>query len=371
MTQSTAIPALFQPFTLRKVTFRNRIVLSPMCQYSADDGFVNDWHISHHSRFALGGVGGAVMVASGVTREGRITPGCLGIYQDAHIEGLSRVVGIYQRQGIPVGIQLAHAGRKASAAVPFEGAAPLANCQPEKAWQIVAPSAIPLNADWPTPHALTHADIESLIDAFGAAAKRAVSAGFDFVEIHGAHGYLIHSFLTTVSNTREDAWGGDLQGRMRFALRIADAVRANVPTDMPVFYRASSVDGIEGGMELEDTVMLARELKAHGVDVIDCSSGGISGASGRATNPPSPGYLVPYAKAVRKDAEIATMTVGLITEADHANRIIEDGDADLVAMGRGLLADSNFAYHAAIALGHPEPHTVLPPNYGFFLKRRG
>jgi 2,4-dienoyl-CoA reductase-like NADH-dependent reductase (Old Yellow Enzyme family) len=370
MTQSSAVPALFQPLTLRNVTFPNRIVVSPMCQYCAEDGFVNDWHISHHSRFALGGVGGAVLEASGVTRDGRITPGCLGIYLDAHIEGLSRVVGIYKRQGIPVGIQLAHSGRKGSAAVPLEGAAPLANCQPEKAWETVAPSAIPLNDSWPTPRALTQDEIESLIEAFGAAAKRAVAAGFDFVEIHGAHGYLMHSFLTALSNTRDDEWGGDLQGRMRFVLKIAEAVRASVPADMPVFYRASSVDGIEGGMELEDTIILARELKARGIDLIDCSSGGISGASGRASNPPSPGYLVPYAKAVRKEAEIPTMTVGLITEADHANRIIEDGDADLVAMGRGLMADPNFPYHAAIALGHPEPHTVLPPAYGFFLKRK-
>jgi len=370
MSDASTLPALFQPFQLHKVTFRNRIVVSAMCQYCADDGFINDWHIAHHGRFALGGVGGAVVEASGVTRDGRITPGCLGIYRDEHVAGLRQITDIYHRQNTPVGIQLAHSGRKGSAAVPLEGAAPLAGDRPELAWQTVAPSAIPLNDTWPTPHALTDAEIEALIAAFAAAARRAVAAGFDFVEIHGAHGYLIHSFLTSVSNTRDDAWGGDLAGRMRFALRITEAVRAVVPADMPVFYRASSVDGIPGGMELEDTIVLARELKARGVDVVDCSSGGISGASGRATQPPSPGYLVPYASAVRKEAGIATMTVGLITEAEHANRIIADGDADLVAMGRGLLADPNFPYHAALALGHPEPHTVLPPAYGFFLKRR-
>lgn len=365
-----SVPELFTPFTVRGVRFANRLVVSPMCQYSAQDGFVNGWHLAHHGRFALGGVGGAILEASGVTREGRITPGCLGIYQDAHIEGLHQVVEVYHAQGIPVGIQLAHAGRKGSAATPHQGAAPLAHSDPEAAWQAVAPSAIALGDNWPVPRELHGDEIAMLIDAFAAAAARAVAAGFDFVEIHGAHGYLIHSFLTALSNQRQDEWGGDLQGRMRFALSIARAIRKVVPTEYPVFYRASSEDGIEGGMELAHTVELARALKQCGVDLIDCSSGGISGASGRASVPPSPGYLVPYARAVREGADMATMAVGLITEAEQANAVISEGHADLVAMGRGLLADPNFPYHAAIALGHPEPHSVLPPQYGFFLRRR-
>ncbi|TCO77100.1 NADH:flavin oxidoreductase/NADH oxidase [Chromatocurvus halotolerans] len=365
------MPALFTPFTLRDVTFRNRLVVSAMCQYASEDGFINDeWHLAHHGRFALGGVGGAILEASGVTAEGRITPGCLGIYKDEHVPGLKKVVDIYHAQGIPVGIQLAHAGRKASAATPLNGAKPLVDSDPDAAWQAVAPSAIPLTEDWPTPHALEASEIDDLIVSFANATQRALDAGFDFVEIHGAHGYLIHSFLTPLSNQRGDQWGGDLAARMRFPLAVTDAVRKTVPKGYPVFYRASSVDGVDGGMELEDTIELSRQLKARGVDLIDCSSGGITGASGRAKAPPSPGYLVPYARAVRDGADMPTMAVGLITEAEQANSVVVDGNADLVAMARGLLADPNFPYHAAIELGHPEPHTLLPAMYGMVLKRR-
>lgn len=363
------VPALFTPFELRGVTFRNRIVVSAMCQYMAEDGFVNDWHHAHHSRFALGGVGGACLEASGITRTGRITPGCLGIYRDEHTAGLESVVGIYHRQNIPVGIQLAHAGRKASAATPAKGAAPLATSHPDEAWEAVAPSAIPLTPDWPAPRALTGAEIDELVASFAHAARRAVAAGFDFVEIHGAHGYLIHSFLTTLSNQREDQWGGDLTARMRFPLAVARAVREVVPDDMPVFYRASSEDGVEGGVTIEDTVALAAELRSCGVDLMDCSSGGITGASGRASMPPAPGYLVPFARRVRAEAALPTMAVGLITQAGQANDIIVNGDADLVAMARGLLADPNFPYHAAAALGHPEASAVLPSSYAMVLKR--
>ncbi|MEM9758975.1 MAG: NADH:flavin oxidoreductase/NADH oxidase [Pseudomonadota bacterium] len=364
-----ALPALFTPFTIRGVTFPNRIIVSAMCQYSAEDGFINEWHRAHHGRFALGGVGGAVLEASGVTRDGRITPGCLGIYCDEHIPGLRSIVEIYHSQSKPVGIQLAHAGRKGSAATPARGAAPLAQDYPDEAWETVAPSAIPLTQDWPTPRPLHEDEIEALIESFAEAARRALQAGFDFVEIHGAHGYLIHSFLTTLSNQRGDAWGGDFGARMRFPLAVARAVRRVVPVDFPVFYRASSEDGVDGGMTLDDTVALARALRDEGVDLMDCSSGGITGASGRASVPPSPGYLVPYARRVRQEGELPTMAVGLITQPDQANAIIESGDADLVAMARGLLANPNFAYHAATALGHPEPAEILPQNYALFLKR--
>lgn len=366
----SSVPALFTPFSLRGVTFKNRIVLSAMCQYASEDGFVNDWHRAHHSRFALGGVGGAILEASGITRDGRITPGCLGIYLDEHIEGLKSVVDIYHRQGVPVGIQLAHAGRKASAATPVNGAGPLVNGYPDDMWVAVAPSAIPLTPDWPEPRALETAEVHALVDSFAAAALRALEAGFDFVEIHGAHGYLIHSFLTTLSNTRDDEWGGDdLAGRMRFPLAIAKAVRAVLPDDFPVLYRTSSEDGVEDGVTIEDTVALAKALKDAGVDLVDCSSGGITGASGRASVPPSPGYLVPFAERVRKEANLATMAVGLITEAVQANKIIEDGNADLVAIARALVANPNFPFHAAEALGHPAAYTLLPENYAWFLKR--
>ncbi len=367
--EGQALPALFTPFSLRGVTFSNRIVLSAMCQYSAEDGFVDHWHRAHHSRFALGGVGAAVLEASGVTRDGRITPGCLGIYLDEHVEGLASVVDIYHRQGIPVGIQLAHAGRKASAATPVNGAGPLANGFADQQWEAVAPSAIPLTPDWPAPRALQTEEVHALVQAFADAARRALEAGFDFVEIHGAHGYLIHSFLTTLSNQREDEWGGDFTARMRFPLAIARAVRDLVPDDFPVFYRTSSEDGVDGGMTIEDTVVLSQALKAAGVDLMDCSSGGITGASGRASVPPSPGYLVPFARRVREEADLATMAVGLISDPQQANQIIENGDADLVAMGRALVADPNFPYHAAAALGHPAPHKLLSDKYAWFLER--
>lgn len=365
------VPMLFRPFSLRGVTFGNRIVVTPMCQYSADDGYAANWHFAHHGRFSLAGVGAAVIEATGVTRDGRITPGCLGIYEDGHIEGLSRITAIYHEQRIPVGIQLAHAGRKASAAVPLQGAAPLVDCDPSNAWQAVAPSAIALADSWPVPRALAESDIEAIIEAFGKAAERAVESGFDFVEIHGAHGYLIHSFLAPLSNRRQDHWGGDsLENRMRFALRIAERIRGILPEDMPLFYRASVVDGVDGGVTIDETIALAGELRKRGVDIMDCSSGGISGPSGRALVPPSPGYLVPYAKQVKEAASIPTMAVGLIIEPQQAEAIIAEGSADLVAIGRQLLDDPNFPFHAAQALGHPDPFSILPASYGFFLSRR-
>lgn len=365
------IPALFQPFRLRSVTFPNRIVVTPMCQYCAEDGHAVLWHFSHHAHFALAGVGGAVVEATAVTRDGRITPGCLGIYLDEHVEGLRRIVAIYHDQGIPVGIQLAHAGRKASAAVPLKGAAPLVQSDPPAAWEAIAPSAIALDEGWPVPREASDSDIEAILEAFALAAERAVAAGFDFVEIHGAHGYLVNSFFSPIANQRDDKWGGEAaDNRMRFPLAVADVMRRRLPDSMPLFYRTSAVDGIEGGITMDDTIVLAKHLKTHGVDLIDCSSGGISGPSGRAFERPGPGYLVPYARQVRKEGDIATMAVGLIVEPQQADAVIANGDADLVAMGRQLLAEPNFPYHAAQALQHPRPESVLPESYAFFLERR-
>ena len=362
------LPFLFRPLTIRAVTFRNRIILSPMCQYCAQDGHAGAWHFAHHGRFSLGGIGGALVEASAVTRDGRITPGCLGVYDDSQLPGLRQIVSIYHAQTIPVGIQLAHSGRKGSAAVPLKGAAPL---DPSQAWETVSASAIAMMQGWPTPRALDERGIEDLIAAFAAAAARAVAAGFDFVEIHGAHGYLINSFLSPLGNHRRDRWGGEsLENRMRLALRVTEAIRNVLPQGMPLFYRTSSVDGIEGGVSLEDTVALARELRIRGTDLIDCSSGGITGPSGRALTQPSPGYLVPYARGVRSDAQISTMAVGLIVTAAQAEEVIASGSADLVALGRQLLDDPNFAYHAARELGHPRPFEVLPAAYAFFLERR-
>jgi 2,4-dienoyl-CoA reductase-like NADH-dependent reductase (Old Yellow Enzyme family) len=372
----TELPPLFKPLTVRRVTFRNRIVVSPMCQYCSTEGLVNEWHVRHHSRFALGGVGGAFVEASGVTRNGRITPGCLGIWSDHHIAGLREIVAIYHRQGIPIGIQLAHSGFKGSAATPlFEknpmhAAKPLAEVRPDDAWETVAPSAISLIKDYPVPRALEPRQIEQLIESFAAAAQRALEAGFDMVEIHGAHGYLVNEFFSPLINQRHDEWGGDLARRMRFPLRVVEAVREVIPPDMPLFYRLSAEDVVEGGVRLPDTIELARALKSSGVDVVDCSSGGIDGPSGRGSAPFGPGYLVPYASAIRREAEVSTMAVGMIDTASLANGVIARGDADLVAMGRGLMADPNFPYHAALELNHPEPHDVIPHEYSFYLKRK-
>lgn len=366
---SPSAPALFTPFSVRSVTFRNRMVVTPMCQYIAADGHAVRWHRSHHGRFALSGVGGALVESTGISADGRITPGCLGIWDDSHIEGLREIVAIYRDQGVPVGIQLSHAGRKASAAVPLEGAAPLTNSGDPRAWEAVAPSAIPLTDGWPVPRALESNEIVALVELFGRAAERAVAAGFDFVEIHGAHGYLINSFVSPLSNRRTDEWGGNEQGRFRLPLAIARRMREALPAGMPLFYRTSAEDGLKGGVTIDTTVRLAAALKQCGVDLIDCSSGGIAGASGRAARASAPGYLVPYAEQVRREANIATMAVGLIVEPRQAERIVAEGRADLVAMGRQLLDEPNFPHRAAVELGLDDPHALLPTSYAFFLSR--
>lgn len=372
---STELPALFRPLTIRGLTFRNRVVVSPMCQYCSTEGFVNEWHLRHHARFALGGVGGAFVEASGVTRNGRITPGCLGIWSDDHIVGLKEIVAIYHRESIPVGMQLAHSGAKGSVSTPFEknpddANKPLFRVRPAEAWHACGPSAVTLIPGYPLPHALAQSQIEELIAAFVAAARRALHAGFDLIEIHGAHGYLLGEFFSPLTNRRDDEWGGDLARRMQFPLKVAEAVRNAIPANMPLFYRTSVEDGVEGGVQLADSIALAGELKKRGVDLIDCSAGGINGPSGRGAFPMGPGYLLPYASAIRSEAHVAAMAVGMIDTSSLANAAIERGDADLVAMGRGLMADPNFPYHAALELGHPEPHDVLPLEYSFYLKRK-
>lgn len=362
----TDIP-LFTPLTLRGVTFRNRVLLAPMCQYRAIDGLPGRWHRSHHGRLALSGLGGALFEATAVLPEGRITPGCLGLWSDAHAEALRVLVASYHDEGTMVGIQLAHAGRKASAATPFDGARPLP-ADDARAWVSVAPSAIAFGPDWQVPHELDEAEIRAIIAAFAAAGRRAMAAGFDFVEIHAAHGYLINSFCSPISNQRADDWGG--AHRHRFATEIARALRAALPDTMPIFCRISQEDGVDGGITLADSVALAAALHAEGVDVIDCSSGGISGPSGGGSAPPAAGYLVPGAARIRSEAGVATMAVGLIMDGALANRIIADGQADLVAVGRELLADPAFVHRAAVALGHPDPYDLLPEGLGFWLKRR-
>jgi 2,4-dienoyl-CoA reductase-like NADH-dependent reductase (Old Yellow Enzyme family) len=366
---------LFSPLALRGVTARNRVAVSPMCQYSARDGHVTEWHDAHHARFALGGVGIAFVEATGVEARGRITHGCTGIWSDAHVAGLSRVVQLYKRHGVVPGIQIAHAGRKASSQRPWEGGGPLAAkdaARGDAPWETVGPSPEPMGEGWHSPHPLSASEIVDVIGAFAAAARRARQAGFEALEIHGAHGYLVHSFLSPISNRRNDAYGGDLARRMRFALEVAEAVRAEWPAHLPLFYRASSVDGVEGGLVIEDTVELAKALKARGVDVIDCSSGGVLGptvtSAGRAR--PKQGFQVPYAERVRRDARLMTMCVGMVRDADYAEAIVARGRADIVALGRELLYNPNWALHAAEALGVDPEYASWPVQYTWSLSRR-
>jgi 2,4-dienoyl-CoA reductase-like NADH-dependent reductase (Old Yellow Enzyme family) len=367
-----AMPALFSPLTLRGLTLRNRVVLSPMCQYSAVDGAVQDWHRQHHARFAAGGLALGFVEATGVTRDGRITHGCTGIWNDGQVPGLRGIVEIYHGHGAACGIQIGHAGRRASAERPWDGAAPIKadKTGPEPPWERVAPSAVPEREGYPAPRALTEAEIDELIAAFAAAARRASAAGFDVVEIHGAHGYLIHSFFSPHSNRRSDAFGGSLERRMRFPLLVAEAVRAAWPAEKPLFYRASFVDGVPDGTTAADTIALARALKARGVDLIDCSSGGMAGSVSLSTGRLQPGFQVPYAAAVRREAQVASMAVGAIVEPQQAEAIVADGKADLVAIGRQFMAEPHWLYRAALELGHPEPDGVLVKNYAFYLARR-
>ncbi|MGD9511495.1 MAG: NADH:flavin oxidoreductase/NADH oxidase [Geminicoccaceae bacterium] len=363
-------PQLFTPLRLRGLELRNRIVASPMCQYSAVQGAVQDWHLAHHARFALGGFGAAFVEATAVTRDGRITHGCTGLWEDGQIEGMARIASMYRAHGVTPAIQLGHAGRRASQSRPWEGNQPLALGGPDPAWQTVGPSALPEREGYPVPHVLSAVEIDEIVEAFRAATLRARRAGFAMVEIHGAHGYLLHSFFSPIPNRREDEFGGSLERRMHVPLLVAEAVRAAWPAELPLFYRVSAVDGVEGGVTIEDTVALAKALKERGIDVIDCSSGGVSGPATLATRKIRQGYQVPYAEAVRHDAEIATMAVGAIISPVLAESVLASGKADLIALGRELMADPNWPYHAACELGMERPWQVLPDKFAFYLERR-
>jgi len=349
-------PQLFEPVSFRSVTARNRVVVAPMCQYSADDGFGSDWHVQHLGARAMGGAGIVFTEATAVDAIGRITPGCLGLWNDEHTAVLKRLANIITLGGAVPAIQIAHAGRKASCHTPWEGGAPIA--LEKGGWRPVAPSPIAFNQDGIEPIALSTAQIAEVIGQFAATAKRALEAGFKVVEIHGAHGYLGHSFLSPISNKRNDAYGGDLKGRARFLMETIDAVRAVWPADLPLFVRLSCADYKDGGLTITDTVELSRMLAKRGdVDLIDCSSGGITPD----VRPPSlhPGYQVPFAEAVKHGAGIPTGAVGLIQEPDHAAEIIANHRADLVFLARVLLADPAWPARAALALG-AKPDLPLP-----------
>lgn len=332
------MPHLFSSLKLRGVRLRNRIVMSPMCMYSAgEDGRATDWHLAHYLSRAVGGVGLILTEATAVEARGRISPADLGLWEDAQIAPLARIVRCCQEQGAAVGVQLAHAGRKAWSAK--RGVGPTTP---------VAPSAVPFDEGWRVPQALTVTEMGEIVAAFVAATRRAEAAGCDVVEIHAAHGYLLHEFLSPVSNRRDDDYGGALENRARLLLEVAEAVRAVWPVQKPLLVRVSATDWVEGGLTIEDQVQVARWLWERGVDVVDCSSGGIS-----PVGPPSvgAGYQVPFAAQIRRETEIGTMAVGLITTAEMADGIVREGQADLGALGRELLRQPYWPLHAAAALG--------------------
>ncbi len=367
-------PLLFTPLTLREVALRNRIVISPMCQYSAVDGIANDWHFAHLARFALGGAGLVFVEATAVHRDGRITHGDLGLWSDAQIPPLQRIAAFLKAQGAVPAIQLAHAGRKASMQRPWHGNGPIDDsdrARGEDVWRIVAPSALAMDEGWLVPAELDRAEMAMLREHWRSAALRALAAGFEVIEVHGAHGYLLNAFLSPLANRRNDSYGGDREGRMRFPLEIAETVRAAWPKEKPVFFRVSAVDGVEGGWTLEDTLALARALAARGIDVIDCSSGGIAGSATAARIPRAPGFQVPFAERVRRETGMKTMAVGLIIEPHQAESVLENGQADLVAIGREALYDPNWPLHAERALrGEAAGFADWPVQAGWWLERR-
>ena len=350
-------PKLLEPVTFRSVTARNRITVAPMCQYSAEDGLGNDWHIQHLGARAMGGAGIVFTEATHVSAPGRITHHCLGLWNDEHQALLARLVRIIETGGAVPGIQIAHAGRKASVRRPWEGGEPI---PPDRGgWVPLAPSPISFFPGATDPHVLSVSEIADIAGQFAHTARLARKAGFRIIELHGAHGYLIHSFLSPISNRRNDAYGGDLSGRARFLMEAIDAVRAEWPDDLPLFVRLSCVDWLPGGLTIEDTVAVARMLKQRGdVDLIDCSSGGIAPEARPASL--HPGYQVPFADALKHGSGIATGAVGLITEPTHAAEIIGNDRADLVFLARALLADPAWPLRAIRQLGGKPD---LPPQY--------
>lgn len=351
-------PFLFQPITLRSVTVRNRIAVAPMCQYSAEDGLANDWHVQHLGARAMGGAGLVFTEATHVSDIGRITPGCLGLWNEDQKTMLKRIVDVITLGGAVAGMQIAHAGRKASAMRPWDGGGPIAIA--DGGWQPWAPSAIPFGDTTNVPHAMSVDDIATVIEEFRASTRMAREAGFKVIEVHAAHGYLMHSFLSPLSNTRNDQYGGDLAGRARALMETIDAVRSEWPDELPLFVRVSAVDWMAGGITLADTVALCHMLKATGkVDLIDCSSGGIL-AHGPVIPALYPGYQVPFADTIRREVGIPTGAVGLITSPEHAEEILGNGRADMVFIARAILADPNWPLRAAVSL---QAEVKLPQQY--------
>lgn len=354
-------PALFAPFTLRGTTFAHRVWMAPMCQYSAapdgpQAGAPTDWHVQHYGARAAGGAALVIVEATAVVPEGRITPFDLGLWDDAQVGAHAHVVEVMHAQGAKAGVQLAHAGRKASTDAPWRGGRPLG---PDAGgWEVVGASAVPFADGHPTPRPLTTDDLADVVEAFAAAARRAVAAGYDVVEVHAAHGYLLHQFCSPDSNVRDDAYGGPFEHRTRLVREVTAAVRAAVPDDMPVLVRVSATDWVEpAGWTADDTVRLARDLAPLGVDMVHVSTGG---NLPHAQIPAGPGYQVPFAARVRAEAGVPTIAVGAITDPQLAEQVVADGSADAVALARPLLVDPFWPHRAAVALGAELP---LPPQY--------
>ncbi|ACC72228.1 NADH:flavin oxidoreductase/NADH oxidase [Paraburkholderia phymatum STM815] len=356
MGNTTTMSALFTPLTLRSVTLPNRIVVSPMCQYSAERGEATAWHMIHLGHLALSGAGMLCIEATAVEPDGRITPADLGLWDDVTEEALKPVIAAIRKHSkVHIAMQLSHAGRKASSNVPWKGGQLISVAN--GGWLPHAPSAIPHKAGEEAPLALDSAGLNRIREAFAATARRAARLGIDALEVHAAHGYLLHQFLSPLANQRTDEYGGSRENRMRFPLEIFDIVRAAFPVDKPVGVRVSAVDWVEGGLTIEDTIAFVQELKKRGCDWVDVSSGGVSPLQ---KIPVEPGYQVPFAKAVRKATGLTTVAVGLITDPEHANQLIEEGDADLVAMARAMLYDPRWPWHAAAKLGAT---VEAPPQY--------
>ena len=376
---------LFEPLQLRDTTLPNRVVVSPLCMYSAQHGVAQPWHFAHLSTFARGGAGLVFAEATAVEARGRITPRCLGIWTDEQAEALRPITAFIESMGSVPGIQLAHAGRKASTRAPFveKGGSPLNEedaARGDEPWQAVAPSALAVADGWPLPRELDKTDLDEIRNAFVDAARRAFAAGFRVIELHMAHGYLLHSFLSPLANQRDDEYGGDLESRMRFPLEVAQAVREVMPEGAPLFARISAIDGREGGWTLEDSALLCERMMHLGVDVVDCSSGGIGGAprfrsddDGQpltASSARAPGFQVPFARRMREQTGIRSMAVGVIVDPHQAEEILQSGGADLVAIGREIMYDPFWPLHAAEALGVDPDFRRWPKQYAWAVDRR-
>ncbi len=370
---STAMPLLFKPLTIGDVILPNRVVISPMDQYSAIDGVPSDYHLVHYGKFAMGGAGTVFVEATGVSEEGRITNGCPGLYNAAQVAAFRRITDFMKQQRSIPAVQIGHGGRKASSQRPWEGGQAVGAAEiarGDRRWQPLGPYGEALAEGWLTPKMMDHADLAKTRQDFADAAGRAGEAGFEILEIHMAHGYLLQTFLSPLSNKRNDGYGGGRSGRMRFPLEVAEAVRAVWPKEKPLFVRISSVDGIDGGWEIEDSVALAHELKARGVDVIDCSSGGNSPKGATNANlTRGPGFQVPFAERIKTEVGILTMAVGLIRDPDFAERILQESRADLIAIGRQALVDPFWTLHAAQHFDIDPDFEKWPHQYAWWLEK--